>query len=320
AVGVDDRLQGLHPFPCFDGVRIVVEDVVQPAVHALLRDGAPAVSVGIRGCPILPARPRGPARGVAPGGGFAHDPAAGHRTATGGPATGGCSDPMQAASFQLDPRWRVPLLFASILLIVVIPFLLMRAAENRIREADASVAHTLEVEATVQLINAAVRNIEAATLERALGARAPILEERLDYSSTIVVPSLDRLEQLTRDSPHQQVRVGTLRQSIAQRIDQVGRLLDGEGRIDGDELQRLAEHFPVQEPIAAMVRAEREFLAERQTVAARARRQADWLSYGTLAAQILLLVGLATLAMRGADRRNRAEAESQRANRRSGAV
>src|SRR5690606_24280208 len=86
------------------------------------------------------------------------------------------------------------------------------------------------------------------------------------------------------------------------------------------ELQRLAEHFPVQEPIAAMVRYERENLAERMASASRARRQADWLSYGTLVAQILLLVGLATLAMRDADRRTRAEAESQRANRRSGAV
>src|SRR5690606_3659791 len=227
---------------------------------------------------------------------------------------------MSFASLQLDPRWRLPLLFTAILVIVVVPFLLVRMAEDGIRAAEARVAHTLEVEATVQLINAAVRNIEAATLERALGARAPILEERLEYSSEVVMPALDRLEDLTRDAPEQQVRVGTLRQSISQRIDQVGRLLDTDGRIDSGELQRLAEHFPVQEPIAAMVRYERENLAERMASASRARRQADWLSYGTLVAQILLLVGLATLAMRDADRRTRAEAESQRANRRSGAV
>ncbi len=227
---------------------------------------------------------------------------------------------MPVASFQFIPRLRIPLLFAAILLIVVIPFLLLRAAEDRIRASEALVAHTLEVEATVQLLNAAVRNIEAATLERALGARAPILEERLDYSSTVIRPTLDRLEELTRDAPEQQVRVGILRQSITQRIDQVGRLLRADGGIDGDELQRLAEHFPVQEPIAAMVKAERELLAERMETAAAARRQSNWLSFGTLAAQILLLVGLTTLAIRDADRRSRAEAESQRANRRSAAV
>ncbi|HEY4530551.1 MAG TPA: ATP-binding protein [Luteimonas sp.] len=227
---------------------------------------------------------------------------------------------MPFVSIQMDPRWRLPLLFAAVLLIVVVPFLLVRAAESGIREAEARVAHTLEVEATVQLINASVRNIEAATLERALGAQAPILEERLEYSTEVVMPALDSLEKLTRDSPEQQVRVGTLRESISQRIDQVGRLQGSDGRIDGEELQRLAEHFPVQEPIAAMVRYERERLAERMASASRARRQADWLSYGTLVAQILLLVGLATLAMRDADRRTRAEAESQRANRRSAAV
>ena len=227
---------------------------------------------------------------------------------------------MPAAPLQIDPRWRVPFLLAAVLAIVIVPFMLTRAAEERMRAAEARVAHTLEVESTVQLINASVRNIEAATLERALGARAPILEERLDYSRTMVVPALDRLEELTRDSPQQQVRVGILRQSISQRLDQVTRLQQEDGRIDGDELQRLAGHFPVQAPIAEMIKAEREHLGERLEIARRARRQADWLSGGTLAAQILLLLGLAALAMRDADHRSRAEVLSQRANLRAAAV
>ena len=227
---------------------------------------------------------------------------------------------MPSVLFQVAPRWRVPLLLAAVLVIVVIPFLLLRTAESRIRDAEAMVAHTLEVEATVQLVNAAVRNIEAATLERALGARAPTLEERLDYSRTIVVPTLDRLEALTRDAPRQQVRVGILRQSITQRLDQISRLQDADGAIDGDELQRLVEHFPVQAPIAEMIKAEHEMLGERQALAERARRQADWLSTGTLAAQILLLLGLTTLAVRDADRRSHAETATQRANRRAAAV
>ncbi|GHD71783.1 sensor histidine kinase [Luteimonas padinae] len=227
---------------------------------------------------------------------------------------------MPSVSFQLSPRWRVPLLLTTVLVIVVVPFLLMRAAEERIRDAEEMVAHTLEVETTVQRINAAVRNIESATLEHALGARATVLEERLANSTSVVAPALDRLEALTRDSAHQQVRVGTLRQSIAQRLDQVGRLQDAEGGIDTDELQRLAEHFPVQVPINELVEAERELLSERMAIADQARRQSTWLSWGTLAAQILLLVGLATLAMRDADRRGRAEADSQRADRRSAVV
>ena len=220
----------------------------------------------------------------------------------------------------INPRWRVPLLLLAVLVIVIVPFMLTRAAEERIREAEARVAHTLEVESTVQLINASVRNIEAATVERALGARAPILEERLDYSRSVMFPALERLAELTRDAPEQQVRVGILNQSINQRLDQVSRLQLEDGEIDGDELQRLAEHFPVQAPIAEMIAAERQFLAERQDVADRARRQSTWLSMGTLAAQVLLLLGLAALAMRDADRRSHAEVASQRANLRAAAV
>ncbi|NLA69259.1 MAG: PAS domain S-box protein [Gammaproteobacteria bacterium] len=221
---------------------------------------------------------------------------------------------------QASPRWRVPVLAAMVLVIVVGPFALLRLAEQRTRAAEAMVAHTLAVETSLQVVSAAVRNIEAATLERALGANAPILEERLDYSHAVILPTLDRIEELTRDSPGQQVRIGTLRQSITQRLDQIRRSVGPGGAIDSHELQRLAEQFPVQAPIAEMVDAERTLLAARQDVAERSRRQADRLAFGSLAAQVLLLFGLAALAMRDADRRNRAEAASRRANVRAGAV
>jgi len=223
-------------------------------------------------------------------------------------------------SSKVSPHWRAALLALAVLLIVVGPFALLRMAEQRTREAEALVAHTLEVETHLQRVSAAVRNIEAATLERALGATAPVLEERLDYSRTTVFPSLDRIERLTRESPGQQVRIGTLRQSISQRLDQIGRLVAVDGSIDSDELDRLAEHFPVQAPIAEMVAAERTALEERAAVADRTRRQANWLAIGSLAAQILLLFGLATLAVRDSGRRSRAEAASQRAHSRAGAV
>ena len=217
-------------------------------------------------------------------------------------------------------RWRIPLLAAAVLVIVVAPFILLRMADERTRAADAMVAQTLEVEAALQEVNAAVRNVEAVTLERALGADAPILEARMDYSRTVLMPALDRVERLTRDDPGQQVRAGRLRESITQRLDQISRLVTVDGTIDGGELQRLAEQFPVQAPIGEMVEAERRMLAERVEVARRARSQAQWLSGATLFAQILLLVGLAAAAARDADRRNRAEQAFQRANRRAAAV
>ncbi|MEN1958048.1 ATP-binding protein [Luteimonas changyuni] len=225
-----------------------------------------------------------------------------------------------AATPLVASRWRIPLLVLAVLVIVVAPFLLLRMAEERNRDAETMVAHTLQVEAALQVVSAAVRNIEAVTLERLLGADAPILEERMDYSLTVIKPTLDTIEELTRDSADQQVRIGRLRESISQRLDQIERLVAPGGGVDQAELQRLAEQFPVQAPIAEMVNAERMLLAERTAVAERARSQASWLSGGTLFAQILLLVGLATLAARDSDRRGLAEVASQRANLRAAAV
>src|SRR5690606_13950407 len=137
-----------------------------------------------------------------------------------------------------NQRWRAPVLAAIVLAIVVGPFSLLRLAEERTRNAEAMVAHALQVETHLQVVSSAVRNMEAATIERALGADAPVCEERLDYSRTIIAPTLDRIEELTRDSPEQQVRAGTLRQSILQRLDQIQRVVV-EGEVDGPELQRL---------------------------------------------------------------------------------
>lgn len=105
-----------------------------------------------------------------------------------------------AATPLVASRWRIPLLVLAVLVIVVAPFLLLRMAEERNRDAETMVAHTLQVEAALQIVSAAVRNIEAVTLERLLGADAPILEERMDYSLTVIKPTLDTIEELTRDS------------------------------------------------------------------------------------------------------------------------
>ncbi|WP_132986963.1 ATP-binding protein [Luteimonas terricola] len=227
---------------------------------------------------------------------------------------------MTSASPQVSPRWRVPLLAAAVLAIVVAPFLLLRASEERLRNAEALVAHSLQVVANLHAASAVVRNIEAASLARALGAETALLDERLRSSHDLVGPLLDKIQDLSRDSPAQQVRLGILRQSISQRIEQLDRLILEGGELDRGELQRLVENFPVQAPITEMVEAEHSLLVQRSTDATRVRRQADWLSGGTMAAQVLLLVVLAWLATRDADRRARAEAASQRANLRAAAV
>ena len=98
-------------------------------------------------------------------------------------------------------RWRLPLLALVVLLIVLVPFLLQRVADRRVAEAADMVVHTLEVENTLQMLSAAIRNLEGAGLASAAGAAAPILTERVAYSEALITPLLDQAEELTRDNP-----------------------------------------------------------------------------------------------------------------------
>jgi PAS domain S-box-containing protein len=217
-------------------------------------------------------------------------------------------------------RWRLPLLALVVLLIVLVPFLLQRVADRRVGEAAARVAHTLEVENTLQMLSAAIRNLEGAGLAKAAGVTAPILAQRVAYSEGLVGPLLDQAEALTRDNPHQQVRMGALRTSLEQRIAQIDRVLAAPPSARLAEIQRLVENFPVQEPISTLIRVERAYLAERSADAARVERQARVLAWGSLGAQVLLIFGLTALAFRDANRRTSAERVSRRADARAGVV
>ncbi|MBB6598273.1 ATP-binding protein [Luteimonas sp. MC1825] len=217
-------------------------------------------------------------------------------------------------------RWRLPLLALVVLLIVLVPFLLQRVADRRVGEAAAMVAHTLEVENTLQMLSAAIRNLEGAGLARAAGVDAPILDERVAYSEALIKPLLDHAEELTRDNPRQQVRMGALRTSLEERIVQIDRVLAAATEERQAEIRRLVENFPVQAPISALIQTERDILAVRNADAARVQRQARVLAWGSLGAQVLLILGLAALAMRDAGRRTAAEGMSRRADARAGVV
>ena len=217
-------------------------------------------------------------------------------------------------------RWRLPLLALVVLLIVLVPFLLQRVADRRVAEAADLVVHTLEVENTLQMLSAAIRNLEGAGLASAAGAAAPILTERVAYSEALITPLLDQAEELTRDNPRQQVRMGALRTSLEQRIAQIERVKAAAPAARLKEIQRLIEDYPVQAPISTLIQTERDILAARNADAERVHRQAQVLAWGSLGAQVLLIFGLAALAMRDADRRTAAEVTSRRADARASVV
>ena len=225
-----------------------------------------------------------------------------------------------AASSIPARHWRTLLLAIAVLVIVVLPFLLLRVAEQREIEAADRVAHTLQVESALQSLLAAVRGLESASVARALGVDVPpAVQARFADNRALIAPGLDTIERLTRDNPAQQVRLGGLRSLIGQRVA----LLDRISGASGDArtgMQRLVDELPLQGAVYVMIDAERMHFTERSAQAEHARRQRAWAAWGSMLAQALLLVWLARLAMRDATRRNIAERTSVRANARSAAV
>ena len=72
------------------------------------------------------------------------------------------------------------LLVAAILLIVVGPLLVVRAAHDEAEQAAQRVIHTSEVKATVQALMYDLRNRESATLAYADGHDTAAIRERLE--------------------------------------------------------------------------------------------------------------------------------------------
>ncbi|HEY4554819.1 MAG TPA: CHASE3 domain-containing protein, partial [Lysobacter sp.] len=109
-------------------------------------------------------------------------------------------------------------LLAGIVLIVLGPFVVQRALNERSYQASVQVAHNYEVEAAAQAVVTAVRDTESAALALALGIDTPLVRERLARGLTQSPLALDRLEALTQDNPSQQVRIGRLRDRIGNRM------------------------------------------------------------------------------------------------------
>ncbi|MDR0184669.1 sensor histidine kinase [Lysobacter arvi] len=221
-------------------------------------------------------------------------------------------------------RWRLPLLAAGIVLIMVAPFLLLqRLSQQNLAAADA-VSHTHEVEAAVATLALSVRDAESAAMSIALGHDRPLARERLRESKAAIGPNLDRLTALTADNPAQQVLIGRLRELVDNRMDVMDDLMREPVRGDlarsAQILAPLTDRFAIRPALEEMRRNERELLARRNFNAERQRRQATWLGWGAMAAQ-LLLMGIVMLVLgRQIASRISAEQRSTQASARAMAV
>jgi len=232
---------------------------------------------------------------------------------------------MESATTRVEwGRWRLPLLAAGIVLIMVAPFMLLQRLSQQNLEAADAVSHTHEVEAAVASLALSVRDAESAAMSIALGHDRPLARQRYTDSKASIGPNLDRLTALTADNPAQQVLIGRLRELVDNRMDVMDDLLRDTARGDlarsAQILAPLADRFAIRPALDQMRSNERELLARRNFDAETQRRQATWLSWAAMTAQLLLMGIVMLLLGRQITSRINAEKRSTQASARAMAV
>jgi PAS domain S-box-containing protein len=227
------------------------------------------------------------------------------------PAAGETLD-SSVVAFPAEPPCRMPntpsplrqslalyaLLGGAILLVVVLPFLLVRHAHEQADAANDAVSHTARVEVAVQSLMYDLRNRESATLAYAFGHGSPAIRQRLDESRREIPQNLAILRALTRDNPEQQVRVGRLSSVIEQRGQLIETLLAAPpGSADQRDIEWLLDRNPLRTIGKEISDTEVALLDARRARADRLDARSRSLTWGAMAAQLLML-GAAGLARR----------------------
>ncbi|WP_254460417.1 sensor histidine kinase [Xanthomonas sacchari] len=218
-------------------------------------------------------------------------------------------------------RWRLPLLALAVVLIVILPSLLLRQMNASTLRAADWVGHSQEVTATLNAMEADMRDMESAAMAMSHGVQSPILDARLKEARASLPPTMAHLAELTRDNPDQQVRVGRLQSTLERRgliAERIAQTRDPE-RVRA-LIQDMTADNPVRGLIAELQRREDELLRERTADADQRRMLASMMSWTSLLVQLLLLGLVIWLLQRQIGRRLDAERHMLRANSRAAAV
>lgn len=197
--------------------------------------------------------------------------------------------------------WRLPLLVLIVLLIVVAPTLLRQQLQDDTLDAVDLVTHTREVQADISRLNVEIREIEQSALLVNLGATLPRLRERVQDGPNEIQRQLDQITQLTRDNAPQQVRLGQLKEVLQRRAMLANELLDAPSERRAEVVQSLANDYPVRPLMMDIYQSEQGLAQGRIAQAERSRRLGNWVGWGGLAVQLLLLAVITMLLGRQSD-------------------
>ncbi|WDS34895.1 ATP-binding protein [Pseudoxanthomonas sp.] len=217
-------------------------------------------------------------------------------------------------------RWRLPLIGVAVLLIVVAPAVLRQALQDDTLVAADLLAHTRQVQTELGALNVEIDEIEQSAVLVSLGVPAPRLRTRVERGGDTLQPMLANVMVLTRDSPEQQVRLGQLKEVLEQRVAIAQALLDAPPEQRGALMSELVDKYPIVPLMRALQDTEQRFATRRTAGSDKTRRLANWVGWGGLLVQLLLLTVVTVVLGRQIAHRLHAESRAARSSARSSAI
>jgi len=218
-------------------------------------------------------------------------------------------------------RWRLPLLVAAVVLILLVPYLLIRQWTGESQRAEEWVQHTYEVQAAARHVEALIRHVDSLGMAVSVSPGNLELRRRLEDTIARVEPALEQLATLTRDNPEQMRLAGRLESIIQRRVDGARALAMGVREDQRAELvDELYGRYQIRQLLDEFLGNEMQMLSGRAQYAEQQRWRVRWLSLGAVFVQLLLMGLVFYLLYRQERHRERSERQLRRVSERALAV
>ncbi len=216
--------------------------------------------------------------------------------------------------------WRLLLVVAAVLIVVIAPVLLVKQLSRGVQEATDLVAHTHEVEAAATRLAWTVREVESAAMLQTISGDLPLAAARVADGRREIPGQIESLATLTRDNPQQQLRIGRLTELIESRLEVIQQVQDAPQAERARIALALAERFPIRTLLTEIMQDEGHLLGDRTREADRRRAQSEWIAWAAMASQLLMLGLITWLLARQIGERTLAQVLSRSADARAQAV
>lgn len=214
-------------------------------------------------------------------------------------------------------RWRTAGLLLAVVAIVGLPYVVTLSSARDTRLATDWVIHSNAVKSATYELAYVARDSEAAIYRLLAGDSDALTQQRAQLANQRVAGLLQELRSMTRDSPDQQVRIGSLENSLKGRMalmnQALAQLQHGDLAKARKSLRDAGDLFTIRDDITDIVRHEDDLLTNRRTIVQQQVSNGSIVLSITALAQLLLLTIIVIASERQIGRRQLAETREGRA-------